>query len=63
MSKPINLKSLSGAINLNAESSSDNRIKVIGMVRAKVTAFGPAIEYSKAIEYRMAKLWTCGGAL
>lgn len=57
MHKPINLKSLSGTINLNAESNSDNRIKVIGMVRAKSTAFGPAVEYSKAVEYRMTKLW------
>jgi len=35
MSKPINLKSLSGAINLDAESSSDHRVKILGMVRAK----------------------------
>ena len=62
MQKPINLKALSGAINLNAESSSDNRIKVLGMVRAKATVFGPAIEYEKAIEYLMNKLWT-GGSL
>ena len=62
MFPPINLKSLSGTINLNAESNSDNRIKVIGMVRAKSTALGPAVEYSKAVEYRMNKLWAFGGA-
>lgn len=55
--KPIDLKALSGAINLDAESSSDSRVKVLGMVRAKATPFGPAVEYSKAIEYRIAKLW------
>jgi hypothetical protein len=67
LKKPVNLKSLSGAVNLNAESSSDNRVKVLGMVlgmvRGKATAFGPAVEYSKAVEYRMNKLWSCGGAL
>ena len=62
MRNAINLKYLSGTINLNAESNSDNRVKVIGMVRAKATAFGPAIEYSKAVEYRMNKLWAFGGA-
>ena len=63
MLKPINLKSLSGAINLNAESSSDKRVKVLGMVRARATVFGPAVEYSKAVEYRMNKLWAFGGAV
>ncbi|HSX23023.1 MAG TPA: hypothetical protein VLE97_09640 [Gaiellaceae bacterium] len=55
--KPIDLKALSGAINLDAESSSDSRVKMLGMVRARATAFGPAVEYSKAVEYRVAKLW------
>lgn len=63
LKNPVNLKSLSGAINLNAESSSDNRVKVLGMVRAKATVFGPAVEYAKAVEYRMNKLWALGGAL
>lgn len=55
--KPIDLKALSGAINLNAESNSDRYVKQLGMVRAKATAFGPAIEYDKAVEYRIARLW------
>ena len=57
MRTQIDLKSLSGIINLNAESSSDNRVKVLGMVRARATAFGPAVEASKAVEHRIAKLW------
>lgn len=61
MLKPITLKSLSGIVNLHAETNSDNRVKVLGMVRGKATVFGPAVEYSKAVEYRVAKLW--GAAL
>ena len=61
MSRPINLKALSGIINLNAETNSDNRVKVLGMVRAKATAFGPAIEYSKAIEYRLSQVFNYSG--
>lgn len=57
MRYPMNLKFLSGVINLNAESSSDSRVKVLGMVRAKATAFGPAVEHARAVEHRMNKLW------
>ena len=57
MLKSITLKSLSGIVNLHAETNSDNRVKVLGMVRGKAMAFGPAVEYSKAVEYRMNKLW------
>jgi hypothetical protein len=56
--KPITLKSLSGTINLHAETNSDNRVKVLGMVRAKATAFGMAVEASKSVECRMSKLWS-----
>ena len=55
--KPITLKSLSGTINLHAETNSDRYIKVLGMVRAKATAFGPAVEYSRAFENRIEQLW------
>lgn len=55
--KPINLKSLSGIINLHAETNSDRYVKVLGMVRAKAMTFGPAVEASKAVEYRLPKLW------
>jgi len=58
MSRPVNLKSLSGIINLHAETNSDNRVKVLGMVRARATAFGTAVEWSKAVDYRMSKLWS-----
>lgn len=57
MQTPITLKSLSGLVNLYAETNSDNRVKVIGMLRAKATAFGPAVEYSRAVEYRLNQLW------
>lgn len=57
MRTSIDLKSLSGIINLHAETNSDNRVKVLGMVRARATAFGPAVEASKAVEYRISKLW------
>jgi hypothetical protein len=60
--KPITLKSLSGTINLHAETNSDRYVKVLGMVRAKATAFGPAIEYSRAFDHRISKLWQ-GAAL
>jgi len=57
MSRQIDLKALSGIINLHAETNSDRHVKVIGMVRAKATVFGPAIEASKAVDHRMSKLW------
>jgi len=58
MSRPIDLKALSGIINLHAETNSDRHVKVIGMVRAKATVFGPAVETSKAVDNRISKLWT-----
>jgi hypothetical protein len=57
MRRPINLKALSGIINLHAETNSDRHVKVLGMVRAMVTAFG-MVESRKAIDYRMTKLWS-----
>lgn len=55
--KPITLKSLSGTINLHAETNSDRHVKVLGMVRAKATVFGPAVEYSRVLDARIARLW------
>ncbi len=56
VAKLIDLKMLSGVVNLNAEANSDKHVKVLGMVRAKATVNGPAIEYGKAVEFRMNKL-------
>lgn len=55
--KTIDLKALSASINLDAALNSDRYVKVLGMVRAKATALGPAVEYDKAVEYRIARLW------